>query len=279
MTDQKALKRAVRARMARTGENYTTARRAVTGQNGGGQRSPLAGLLAPGRSVLVVCGGGMLNTAFALPEVVRLAEAGHPLVVVADPRRKIEALASPVDVLIHHGSIDVDQAARLVLEDERATLRSMVESLDIDLSMAPAYSTEEAWVRRLEELAARAGVAPVVWVQDVQVAGALDVEVGGEEKSAVQVRALTRLAARTGAIVAAGHCMPADFEEGWQGEVAEASAAVVIETDPLVDASDEIRDCVLLIHEQGQLQETLPWRVSTRPFGWRGAARQARDAA
>jgi hypothetical protein len=227
----------------------------------------------------VVSGGGMLNTAFALPEVVRLAEAGHPLVVVADPRRKIEALAGPVDVLIHHGSIDVDQAAELVLEDETSTLRSMVKNLDIDLSMAPNYASEAEWVERLDELACKAGKAPVVWVQDVQVAGALEVEVGGEEMSAVQVRALTRLAARTGAIIAAGHCMPADFEEGWRGEVAEASAAVVIETDPLVDANDGIRDCVLLIHEQGQLQETLPWRVSTRPFGWRGAARQARDAA
>ena len=62
MTDQKALKRAVRARMGRTGENYTTARRALTGQDGGGQRSPLAEMLAPGRTALVVCGGGMLTT-------------------------------------------------------------------------------------------------------------------------------------------------------------------------------------------------------------------------
>lgn len=268
MTRNSSLKKDVRARMAATGENYTTALRAITGGNDGGALSPVASALTQGTVTIAVCGGGMSNTALMLPEMLRLARAGHPLVIRPGQREGITELPSVVDLAVLAGTLPLDQAAA-VANDDLAALLAAVEKTKVAAIYLDGSMLRAELVSQIEQLQSDYGKPAMIWVQDVQVAGA--VAIPGDAEPDDQVAALLDVARQSGAIIAGGHCMPSEYEPGWEDVAAAASEAFVIDwvDDGAIDPCDGPRDGVLIHVVGGIRTDTIPWRVDHRPFSWR----------
>jgi len=276
MTKNASLKKDVRARMAAAGENYTTALRAITGGAGGGL-SPVASALKPGTVTIAVCGGGMSNTALLLPEILRLARAGHPLVIRPGQREGITELPSLVDLAVLAGTLPLDQASAAANEDGLAALVAAVEETKVAAMYLGGAMLRTRLVSQIRQLQAEYGKPAVIWVQDVQVAGA--VALGPDAEPEDQVAALLDVAQQSGAIIAGGHCMPSEYEPGWEDVAAAASEAFVIDwADESIDPFEGSRDGVLIHVVGGIRTDTIPWRVDHRPFSWRHDYVESRQA-
>ncbi|MEZ5121861.1 MAG: hypothetical protein R2736_09835 [Solirubrobacterales bacterium] len=263
--------------MAATGGGYTTALRAVTGRDGGGARSPIASALKPGTVTIAVCGGGMSNTALMLPEGLRLARAGHPLVIRPGQREGIIELPSLVDLAVVAGTLPLDQASAAANEDGLAVLLAAVAETQVAARHLDGAMGRTTLVSEIQQLQAEYAKPAIIWVQDVQVAGA--VAIAGDAGPEVQVAALLDVAQQSGAIIAGGHCMPSEYEPGWENVAAAASEAFVIDwADDSLDPLDQPRDGVLIHVVGGIRTDTIPWRVDHRPFSWRYDYLQSRQA-
>jgi len=260
MTLNSALKKNVRARMAATGENYTTARRAVTGNPITGGQSPLAAALRPGTMTLAISGGGQDNTALFGPELARLALAGHPLVLKTGVRTGIAELPSPVDLAVLLGKTPAAEAMTLV--EDLDALETVMQSVTVSLAHLDGPMLEGQLSAELSRLGEEAGKPAVLWVQDVQESGAVLISPYDDEVQ--QITRLIEVAKSAGAIIAGGHAIPEEWEEAWMPAAAAASEAFVISDD---DGSDT-RD-VTLIHIAGSQRETIPWTIDGTPFAWR----------
>ncbi len=260
MTRNSALKKQVRARMSETGENYTTALRAVTTDT----PRPIADAMQPGTVTLAINGGGQANAALFARELARLARAGHQLFI--RPLTRGVGIETP-DVLDLAVAADaIPRSTALAATDDVEIVRAATTNafphpvLRIGGQMPFASLRDE-----LDQARERTGKPPVLYVQDVQEGGA--VLVSPYDNEVAQVQRLRELAVVTGAIIAAGHCMPHYMEESWSSAAAAADTTFAIETHGR-EAGD-LRDATLHRYARGRKLDDIRWTIDHSPFSWR----------
>jgi hypothetical protein len=261
-------KRAIRDRMAATGESYTQAARVLSTTAPDGAAIAY-GALKPGRLVASVCAGGMSNTALFLPALARLRDEGHAVVVM--PYRG-NALPHPLDLVVLGGHSDPETLSGLDAPQITALVKIAAtgfEFLDRPLRLAD-------WQRKLDDMRARTGRAPVMFVQDIQSNGPIveslhAPERGESELDGIprQVSALRVLANTAEAIIAVSHCDSPTTPGTWNAVEAAADEAFLITGDygePLKLRINSPAASPRLIH------------LDTRPFRWRGASRRSSES-
>lgn len=239
MTQKRSVQQAARKRKDATGENYTTALRAILaerGENGGG-RAPAAvplisDALRPGTVTTVVSSGGATNLAVILGDLVALRDAGHPVFIAGhDSGRGLAGLPSPVDLMWATGTATIDRIRELISADDTDALVRLHDRANAGVVYLSRPLTSAEWE---QQLAVSDEDRPaVVWVQDIQVdAPVADWPTGRHlsehDQVPVQLTALKDLARETGAIVAAGHCGSPDDESDWRMISGIASETVLV---------------------------------------------------
>ena len=109
---------------------------------------------------------------------------------------------------------------------------------------------------------------PVVYVQDVQVAGPVTGHPYGFDGVRGQCESLSHIAKVTGGIIVAGHCMPGEAEDSWRVATDAADEAFVIEYEDEMDDGDR-RDVTLLHLVAGHKTDSIPWVIDHGPTRWR----------
>lgn len=240
MTDDRAMKKTVRARMAQTGEKYTEALRAVkTPAAAEPSRPPsrrhLTDELRPESVTAVVSGSGATNLALILPDLIALRDAGHPVVIAAHERGGgVGELPSPLDFAYASGLATIEEVQRAVRSQDRDALMSIDSRGTRGITFLGRPLTTSEWREALD--ASGSGKEPVLWVPDIQVDAPLaDWPVGTTlsefDQIPVQLSGLRDLARYTGAIIGVGHCSPADFEHGWRIVAEIADQTVIIDEE------------------------------------------------
>jgi hypothetical protein len=251
MTTDRAFKRAVRERMAQTGEKYTVARRALAGDDGGSRREdPITAALRPCRMTGFVSGGGMTTLGLVLPHLLRLEDEGHHLTIaphISGQRgHPMSELPSLLDQVTARGLATPQRMAE-DLAGELTLLRQLAERMP-GSSLLPGATRDSRLSNHLRENE-RDGRTAVIWVQDVQTDPPLtrggD---GGFDGIEAQLDGLRRIARETGAIVVVGHCMPPEYEDGWEVLRAGADDTFVIADDTRLAATDDHIDSAVIEH-------------------------------
>jgi hypothetical protein len=274
VTKDRALKKAARARMVASGEKYTEARRAMQGKDDR-HETPRAAIgevdapLRPGSVTAFVCGGGMTNLGAAMPSLVRLIEAGHPLSMVIGARQGLLGLPSEIDFAIARKLATVDEVVELIVSEDAAALERLVGHAIPNILTVDAPMLTSSW----RELLAGVGAterAAVLWVQDIQVGAPMAGGSGNEvDQIPWQIDCLRELARETGAIVALGHCMPDQIREGWS-EVAEGADETFVITDKVTSDTDLSKPRVAtLLHIRDSIERTFSATIDTSWGEWR----------
>lgn len=273
MTSERSLKQQIRARMRERGEKYTVARRAILGEVlDPDAHALLRNALSEGGLVGSVCGGGAVNTAFLLPELVALRDAGHELAVLPyDARQGAHALPSPFDFAVVAGKCTVDDVRR---RDADKLLRAVDDAM-VGIQVFTGARSRADWMATLTLMAERSGRAPVLFVQDVQAAGPFVEWLPGPGRRCHefdllpgQLMELAMLARTTEAIIAIGHCQAASEEDDWR-VVTERAAATFIIDMPRWSERHEADPTIRYISERNGADRLVPGRVEACFDEWR----------
>ena len=258
--------------MEATGEKYTLARRAVLNGDGsdGTWADPVRTALRPGTVTAVIAGGGMNNLGLVMPQLIALLDTGHQLMTVLSERRGLLNVPSPFDFVVARGVTDSAEVDRLLQQDDWDRLADLVSRgadgiTFVDGPVVPSVWREELEARRERDL------MPVLWVQDIQVGPPCAIGRGDEfEQIPRQIEELRFLARGTGAIVALGHCMILEDEEGWRPVVDAVDEAFVIDAD-LVSPEEpaEPRGATILHYRDGQSEGVFRRKLDTNFCRWR----------
>jgi hypothetical protein len=258
--------------MEETGEKYTEARRALLAADSAPPppaQTVFGDTLRPGAITAVVCGGGLTNLAFALPTLLARRDAGHHLVTVAGERDNVLELPSPLDFPVITRLATVTEVASMFVErDERLT--DLIAQAARHVTAASGQATPGAWRERLAGLA-QDGTQPVVWVQDIQVAGPIVVPRGrsGFDEIPAQMDALRALARETGATIALGHCANFDHPD-WELVASAADETFVINDDAALDTDlDRPRAAMVHHYRGGRAVGTHPALIDHAFADWR----------
>ncbi len=260
--------------MRETGEKYTVARRALIAERDTHRNLPLLReTLTPGTVTAAVSGDGMTNWAFLLPGIVDLVEKGHPLLVADHDsgQRGLWTPGSPLDIVAARGHAGPRELARLLDGEAYDELEELIGSATNKAWYFKGPMVSAEWQRAAAECGE---VAPIIYVQDIQVDYPLaDYGLPGGSRSGVdaipdQAAGLHLLARKSGAIVALGHCMPAELREGWEILIEHTDTLFVIDSE-LHETDDEIADGVVRVFRQAVEQRSLSVKLDYHPTGWR----------
>lgn len=283
VTQNSAVKKAVRARMAETGEKYTEARRNLLGSTAT-PSPPAAGLpegytFQPESLTAAVCGGGMSNLGLVMPTLLRLAEEGHPVHVAAhEGEPSAWNMASPFDFLVASGAIGAEELANLWtsgVEEDQNHLRKLMKDLPISFANGPRSS--ESWIEALES--SQENKHAVLYVPDLQVDYPLSDWPSRASRSSLsdfdimpaQLTGLRSVAREANAAVVGGHCMPIRMEGGWRVVEEIVDEFMLLSTSPR-ESADEVQEAQIEVHSRWA--EERPARVEqiqidTRFSQWR----------
>ena len=268
MTDNRSFKKAVRERAARTGEKYTTARRALLADgHDNGSADPIEAALTPGSVIAFVCGGGMTNLALVMPTLVKLRGRGHKLMCMLSERHSM-ALPSAGDFAVVSGAATVNEVVDAYRSDADDQVEAAIFAAAEGVTVVDGPTTFGEWVEQLQTRSSR-GLAPVLWVQDIQVGGPFALGSRNDvDEISDQLAGLHDLARETGAIIALGHCMSFDMRESWQMIVDGVDETFVVDDE---EQSVWGRDPTkLTLHHFRGRQKTLISRVVDHRFSsWR----------
>lgn len=244
MTEQSALKEAIRARMERTGEKYTEARRKIIEIDAVEVTEHLETDLQPGTMTAVIGGGGMTNFGLVMPRLLEFLGRGYLVAVAAHEGRPLPFnMSSPFDFVVARGLADNEELARLFAsedDEDRERLRQLVDEAMEGMFFPGRPITEREWVSRLET--AEDEPPAVLYVPDLQVDHPLSDWPSGEsttlgdfEAMPAQLTGLRSIARSTGAIVIGAHCMPPEGEGGWRVVSEIVDRTIVIQSNRAVD--------------------------------------------
>lgn len=244
MTEQSALKDAVRERMARTGEKYTEARRRIIEIDAVEVTDRLETDLRPGTMTAVIGGGGMTNFGLVMPRLLEFLEQGHLVAVAAHEGRPVPFnMSSPFDFIVARGLADNEELARLFAsedEQDRERLRRLIDEAMEGMFFPGRPITEREWVSRLETTDGEPRA--VLYVPDLQVDHPLadwpsgeSTTLGDFEAMPAQLTGLRSIARRSDAIVIGAHCMPPEGEGGWRVVSEIVDETIVIQSNRAVD--------------------------------------------
>lgn len=269
MTENKLKKRAIRERMAKTGEKYTAARRALLDVAAGPPSHELPHLLRPGAVVAIVNGGGGTNLALAMPVLARhLDEGGH--LVVTQYGDDALALPNALDIVVARGVATLAQVTAWLESDDEESLGQAVEAAVAGVRVFKGSTTPEILAGALE-LAPK----PLLYVQDVQTDPPLRQPNPGRELSEFDlvpdnVRAIRGVIEKVGGQVIVGHCIPADDIESWEPISRVADYTLAIEHGYIVGDKDEISATVEVFDSAGPL-DSYKTSIDSSFLRWRSA--------
>jgi hypothetical protein len=253
VTQNSALKKAVRARMAERGEKYTEARRNVLA--GSESRQPAIPISVamdfPSESFTAVLGGGgMTNLALVMPHLIDFARKGHPVVIAAhEGKARAWTLGSPFDFLIAAGEISPEElAVRYTSGSEKdgAYLRRLLEGFPISFVGSALRTT--TWESQLE---ANGSKHAVLYVPDLNVdlpisdwpQSEVRTELSSLDLMPAQLAGLKSIGRRTRAAVIGGSV------DRWE-MVAEIVDASIVVTDHLQTSGGGQQDVTLDFHSR-----------------------------
>lgn len=234
MTDNKAQKRAIRQRMAETGEKYTDARRELLNPGTSSDSFELRHLVKPRTVSAIVSSGGGTNLALAMPVLARHLDRGGHL-VVTQYRDDASAMPGPLDLVVTRGIATLDEVRGWLEEDDRSGLEPAVEAAAAGVQVFKGPTTP-ALLREALML----GPNPLLYVQDVQTDPPLQQPARNRrlkhehELVPDNVEALGEVVLSVGASAIVGHCMPADDIESWEPLSKVADHTFAIEHDYLM---------------------------------------------
>jgi hypothetical protein len=260
VTKNRFRKQAVRAIAEQKDVKYTAALRDLPPDRDGLEL--VVEQLRPGRVVVAVNGGGATNLALLLPHVVRLHRAGHPLLVVPyGPQHGDLELPSVYDFLVLHGVATAVEIAPLATDPDITRLKALVDQLPPIVHMEGGGDSPGAVRAQLDRMREQAdGKAPILFVQDIDTddvpianprALEQDPDIAADD-AASQAAALQRLARDCQAIVACGHCMPVDADDGWKFLTQIVDHTIAIHEDADNTEPRAPRAAVLVHYENGR---------------------------
>lgn len=228
MTENKLEKRAVRQRMAKTGEKYTVAHRALLEPEAADYE--LRHLVQPGNVVAIVNGGGGTNLSLALPVLARhLEDGGH--LVLTRYRDDRDSIPGAPDLVVGRGIATVAEIVAWIEAKDEDALMQAVETAAPDALFFRGPTTPECLAAALE-----LGPKPLLYVQDVQTDPPLElsgVEGRPHEYELVpeNVRAIRAVVEMVGAAAIVCHCASAEDIESWEPLAAVCDYTLAIEDD------------------------------------------------
>jgi hypothetical protein len=228
MTERRIEKRAVRLRMAETGEKYTAARRALLEPKT--EDYELGHLVRPGMVIAIVNGGGATNLALAMPVLARHLEGGGHL-VVAQLGDDSWAMPGAPDLVVGRGIATAEEVAGWIAAEDEHELRRAVEAAAPRVQVLEGLATPDQLAAALE-LAPN----PLLYVQDIQTdppLRPLAVADPPDEFAEVpeNVRAIRRVIEETKATAIVCHCIPADDIQSWEPLAKVTDYTLAIEDD------------------------------------------------
>jgi hypothetical protein len=229
MTERKIEKRAVRLRMAETGEKYTAARRALLEPKT--EDYELGRLVRPGNVIAIVNGGGATNLALAMPVLARHLEGGGHL-VVAQLGDDGWAMPGAPDLVVGRGIATIEEV-RGWIEDEHEHEHELRQAVE---AATPRVQVVGGLVPEQLAAALELGPNPLLYVQDIQTdppLRPLAVADPPDEFAHVpeNVRAIRRVIEETKATAIVCHCIPADDIQSWEPLAKVSDYTLAIEDD------------------------------------------------
>ncbi|MDO8184655.1 hypothetical protein Q5424_04820 [Conexibacter sp. JD483] len=251
------LKRAVRERMAATGEKYTQAYRALTEPDDG-----FIPEVVPGKVTAVMSSGGHLNLDLIAPALTAALATGQRLIVVPYEGRTVYSLPGLLDLAVMRGITDDDAIAEIFATRDRARLARIFEAVD-DIEFWMPRVPQTRWEEKLDN-------QTVVWVQDVQAAaplGGVEGDPFRDHGMRAQLTTLRRIARDTGAGVAIANCT--DIQKDWKlvAECVDTAYGVEVLDRLTYQSGGEPRDLRIHCYDRGhrswQARRTAPARSVT----------------
>jgi hypothetical protein len=258
VTQNSAVKKAVRARMAETGEKYTEARRKVLGEPGDYKSPPAPPLnleFPPETFTAVIGAGGMTNLGLVMPSLTRMASEGHPVVIGSHEGNPTAwNLASPFDFLVAAGKIGADELAKRWGSGEETDRDHLVALLDgFEMTFVPGAISAAEWTALLQS--SSDGKHAVLYVPDLQVDLPLSDWPPTEVRASVsdydvmpaQLAGLKAVSRQAEAAVIGAYCAASYDRDSWRIVADIADDTIAIDCRPS-DTDDSIYNTKLEFH-------------------------------
>jgi hypothetical protein len=269
MTERKREKRAVRRRMAETGEKYTAARRALVEPTT--KDYELGHLVRPEKVIAIVNGGGATNLAFAMPVLARhLEDGGH--LVVTQLGDDGWAMPGAPDLVVGRGIATAEEVGSWIGAEDEHQLRQAVEAAASRVQVLEGRATSEQLAAALER-----GPNPLLYVQDIQTdppLRPLNVVDPPDEFANVpeNVRTIRRVIEETKATAIVCHCIPADDIESWEPLAKVTDYTLAIEDDYMrrvVRGDEGLVEVTVEVFDSGGELGSYETTLDTRFLDWR----------
>ncbi len=233
MTENKHEKRAIRRRMAETGEKYTVASRAL--------REPgleLPDLVRPGSMVAIINSGGATNLSLAMPVLARHLEDGGHLVLTQYGDDRFAIPGAP-DLVVGRGIATTAEIAGWIEDRDEGGLRQAFEAAVSGVQVFKGPTTPERLVAALA-----LGPNPLLFVQDIQTDPPILLSEAEDRLSDYELvpdnaRAIRKAIAEAGSTAIVCHCMGAEDIESWEPLAAVCDYTLAIEHDHIRLDRDE----------------------------------------